>query len=201
MSYYPDLTPYNYFVYTEKELNVGWLSKEHEFKKGEVPEGFLEKLKIYDEREHRIHQTRGFHGCHFCQERDFSGSSELRIVNSNGMTYASPALIVHYVEAHNYLPPQEFIDAVMNGPSPGSDEYKSAIKLLPNFWQQRRPDPNRFSNEEEMMKVMVDRLSEEISQDVIKNLLSENPEFGKFVEAYNKIMPAVYIVNKKNNKS
>ena len=200
MSYYADLTPYNYFAYTEKELNVGWLSKDHDFTIGEIPEGFLEKLKVYAEREHRMHQTRGWHDCHFCEE-NHHGSNELRVVGSDGMVYASPALIIHYVEAHKYLPPQQFIDAVMNGPIPGSDKYKEAIKLLPNFWQQRRPDPNRFSNEEEMMKVMVDRLSEEISQDVIKNLLSENPEFGKFVEAYNKIMPSVYLIDKLKNKS
>jgi hypothetical protein len=36
------------------------------------------------------------------------------IVQWNGKTYSSPTLIVHYIDAHNYRPPQEFIDAVMN---------------------------------------------------------------------------------------
>lgn len=200
MSYYADLTPYNYFAYTEKELNVGWLSKDHEFNKGDVPSGFIEKLKVYGEREYRIHQTKGFHGCDFCADKHH-GSNEIRIVGSDGIVYACPKLIIHYIEIHNYLPPQEFIDAVMNGPEPGSDGYKNVIKLLPTFWQQRRPDPNSFSNEEDMMKSMIEKMSQEIDSKIIKKLISENPEFGKFVEAYNKIMPSIYLIDKMKNKS
>jgi hypothetical protein len=40
-------------------------------------------------------------------------SAEIRVVGNNGRVYASPMMLVHYVEAHGYLPPQEFIDAVM----------------------------------------------------------------------------------------
>lgn len=31
-----------------------------------------------------------------------------------GVGYAAPELIAHYVEAHDYLPPTEFIEAVLS---------------------------------------------------------------------------------------
>ncbi|MCX7805518.1 MAG: hypothetical protein N3A38_10060 [Planctomycetota bacterium] len=38
---------------------------------------------------------------------------EIRVLGRDGKIYAAPTLIYHYVVAHKYRPPQEFIDAVM----------------------------------------------------------------------------------------
>jgi hypothetical protein len=43
-----------------------------------------------------------------------TGNGEIRITASNGITYVAPILILHYVVAHGYLPPQEFVDAAIN---------------------------------------------------------------------------------------
>jgi hypothetical protein len=40
-------------------------------------------------------------------------SVEIRVVSTSGVTYAAPVLILHSVEAHKYLPPAEFIAAVV----------------------------------------------------------------------------------------
>jgi hypothetical protein len=40
-------------------------------------------------------------------------SAEIRVVSTSGVTYAAPALILHYVEAHKYLPPAAFVAAVI----------------------------------------------------------------------------------------
>jgi hypothetical protein len=37
-------------------------------------------------------------------------------------------MIIHYIKEHDYLPPQEFINAVMNGPNPDSKEYAVIVK-------------------------------------------------------------------------
>jgi hypothetical protein len=37
--------------------------------------------------------------------------------------YAAPALIYHYVEAHHYRPPDEFLRALREGPKPSDLEY------------------------------------------------------------------------------
>ncbi len=39
-----------------------------------------------------------------------TGNGEIRITAASGTTYVAPVLILHYVVAHGYLPPQEFIE-------------------------------------------------------------------------------------------
>jgi hypothetical protein len=48
-------------------------------------------------------------------------------------------MIAHYVEAHRYCPPEEFIIAVMNSPLPGSDEYHSAVDPFRQMNARREP--------------------------------------------------------------
>lgn len=198
MSYYPDLTPYNYRHYSEKELNIGWLQKDKEFTVGEVPEGFLDKLKSFEEN--RFFKTKGMHFCELCQE-NHSSSDEIRVVSNNGQVYASPTLIGHYIESHSYLPPQEFIEAVMDGPEPSSEEYSQIIALMPTFWEGRQPDENDEDFDDKIKKIMIDGVSESVDKEIIKDLLNKNPGFKKFVEGYTEVIPAVYGFNKKDGTS
>lgn len=39
------------------------------------------------------------------------GNGEIR-VGSDGITYAAPVLIVHYIKDHGYLPPAQFLEAI-----------------------------------------------------------------------------------------
>jgi len=121
--YYEDLSPYDYGMTKYKNaLNIGWLDRGRFFFEGDFPEKeeVLRKLNA-KEIENRY---RGFHGCPFCDPyekkdnstwiiKDRNGNGEY-IVHGNGKTYAAPTLVTHYIEAHNYLPPKEFIDAVIN---------------------------------------------------------------------------------------
>jgi hypothetical protein len=40
-------------------------------------------------------------------------SAEIRVASTSGVTYAAPVLILHYVEAHKYLPPAAFVATVI----------------------------------------------------------------------------------------
>jgi hypothetical protein len=112
--YIRDLTPYIYDQRPKKnELAIGWLDDVN-FSKGIVPKGFLKKLnnaKI-------IHHHKGSHDCPFC-EISKSGSSaetkgsEVHSIIQGKITYIFPSLLKHYIKVHHYLPPQEFIDAIM----------------------------------------------------------------------------------------
>ncbi|MCX4824617.1 hypothetical protein OG883_33135 [Streptomyces sp. NBC_01142] len=71
-------------------------------------------------RAHRAQQTRGYHFCPWCPARRVGarvdgprGSAEIR-VEGNGVAYAAPELIAHYVEVHDYLPPADFVEAVLS---------------------------------------------------------------------------------------
>jgi hypothetical protein len=46
-----------------------------------------------------------------------TGNGEIRVTAMNGITYVAPVLILHYVVAHGYLPPREFVHAAINAAS------------------------------------------------------------------------------------
>jgi hypothetical protein len=70
----------------------------------------------------RTNETRGFRKCPF---RDawrvhvtdsvplLLGHAEYHIPGPDGTTYAAPTTVIHYVHAHGYQPPAEFIDAAL----------------------------------------------------------------------------------------
>ncbi|WP_151771742.1 hypothetical protein [Streptomyces abyssomicinicus] len=132
MTYYADLTPYTYLPpggpgtgtpppwHGLPLLNVGWLSAARGYRKGTPPPELAETLREMT-RSNRAQQTRGFHLCPWCSMRLLRAgpecprsSAEIRVVGDD-VAYAAPELIAHYVEAHEYLPPNEFVHAVLRG--------------------------------------------------------------------------------------
>jgi len=142
MTYYKDLTPYEYFGKWEKAtvpvLNIGWLGAGQPFETDITSQEFRDHLFQFSSSENFVLLERGFHICEFCSSKyienwnqgsELRGNGEIR-VPGNLVLYAAPALIYHYVVEHDYKPPQEFIDAVMTVPQPGSEEYNA---LLDNY--------------------------------------------------------------------
>jgi hypothetical protein len=120
--YFPDLAPCSYKIPAPTGIGVGWLDKAHGFARGVVPPGFIERLIEICSRP--VVRHRGFHVCEFCDfepDPTFAAqraagalsSAVIRVVDRDGRIYYSPAMISHYVQAHHYQPPQEFVDAVM----------------------------------------------------------------------------------------
>jgi hypothetical protein len=121
MAYFADLSNYAYSGDRPKGpavmLNVGWLAAEQPFPTGACPADFIARLRELAQKP--VALMRGFHWCEFCPrpidwERTPRGSGEIRVSGVRGVTYAAPALVLHYVEAHGYRPPEEFIAAVLN---------------------------------------------------------------------------------------
>jgi hypothetical protein len=138
--YYTDLTPYRYLPMIPRDpnqLNVGWLGRGHPYSQGEVSEEFLDRLFEFC-RAH-LFKMGGNHGCELCvhpsdgmrvqrgDKETWLGDAEIRVVGK-GKVYAAPTLIFHYVTAHKYRPPDEFIQAVLEGPLPGSPEYEAIVE-------------------------------------------------------------------------
>lgn len=123
MTYFADLTPYSYSSTSDQSiLNIGWLDKQNPFPVGFVDPNVLLKLfKLCKTK--TVKKTRGFHLCNMCRRQHlkfeldgdhvFMGTSEIRVPGKNGIIYAAPTLILHYIREHNYLPPEEFVDAVL----------------------------------------------------------------------------------------
>ncbi|MGK5554739.1 hypothetical protein ACSNOI_24290 [Actinomadura kijaniata] len=99
---------------TYRRLNVGWLENGQPYPTGPVPPDLVDKLAAIADVQ-MVNACLGRHECNLCDEpRDYPplGSWEIHIPGRPGVVYAAPSLIVHYVAAHGYQPPAEFITAV-----------------------------------------------------------------------------------------
>lgn len=130
VSYFPDLSPYTYWdnrpprqrpLYPVPLFNVGWLEYGHPFFVGVVREDEVWKLEFLCGHK-LVHHTLGWFWCSLCLwgrerpdpgEQIKSGSAEIVLLDMEaGMGFAAPDLVGHYVRAHGYLPPEEFLVAL-----------------------------------------------------------------------------------------
>jgi hypothetical protein len=108
-------------------VNVGWLEKQDEFPRGEAPAEFVHALAVLC-RDNSTNRTRGWQSCTLRHPEGKPpypvvvdvdgtevtlGSAEVRVLARDGRWLIAPNLVLHYVTAHGYLPPREFIEAVM----------------------------------------------------------------------------------------
>jgi hypothetical protein len=131
MTFFADLTPYTYFPPEQEQaetVNIGWLDPRHPFPIGETSDEFRAKLQVITLWP--VKHTRGFHLCYFCKGKDRpGGSAEIRVAGARKV-YAAPILVHHYVAAHWYRPPEEFVAAVLaSDPSRASDPERAALEL------------------------------------------------------------------------
>jgi hypothetical protein len=66
---------------------------------------------------------RGHHTCSLCQFDGAEGTRNL-LIPGDGVIYACPELITHYIDAHWYRPPEQFQIAVLRCADPNSMEFK-----------------------------------------------------------------------------
>lgn len=137
MTYFADLSPYEYYHHSDPALNVGWLDGEHPFDTCDLPVVVLNRLIELAVLQPK-NQMRGFHLCEICttddpdpdpskapevtwQGRSRSlGSAEIWVTTRSGLTYACPDLIVHYIDVHCYCPPRDFVAALLEPHRPGA---------------------------------------------------------------------------------
>ncbi len=120
-------------------LAVGWLERGQDFPQGEVPAGFTEKLLTFCLEPHTVCHSFGQQRCPLCNqvpevvEQDGQQtpavSAEIRVIGQLDI-FAAPVLIYHYVTAHNYRPPDVFIESVQRGPAAGSPAHRALIRTL-----------------------------------------------------------------------
>lgn len=155
MTYFADLSRYTYGATEVSEpfaYNIGWISADANFPTtSEVDPVFLDRLWLYCTVS--VGQTRGIHECELCRdrianigvrggERLLLGSAEIRVPSMDARYFAAPNLIFHYVGAHRYSPPSEFVRAVMTAPCPPEREYfEWLVALGMNCSKTLAPEP------------------------------------------------------------
>lgn len=145
MSFYADLDPCDYFgaEHAARFKAVGWLSEGREFRRAKADPRFVHKLVLLLAEPNPLEPSADPYFCEICA---FSrGPSEFHLFQSPGMPsvpmgnrnlflpgagflYIAPSLILHYIDAHQYAPPDEFIKAVLDCPPTRSQEYQKAIQ-------------------------------------------------------------------------
>ena len=133
-----DLSPNGYFATGASIRAVGWLEQGHEYRKGEVPQDFLAKLREHIAEAYQPVFFMGVYGCTLCLEHPPYGVRNL-LIPTPACLYVAPELIVHYVERHGYCPPDEFIKAVVNCPPQKTPLYVELLKPFKPSWEEPGP--------------------------------------------------------------
>jgi hypothetical protein len=155
MTYFKDLTDYTYTPdLFPAGNNIGWLGRGHAFPTATPDEETLDLLWLFCSIS--VMRARGFHICEFCLgggphsferkgQRLSLGSAEIRVFSWDGRIYAAPNLSYHYVAAHHYRPPDEFLDTLRRGPRPPNQEYFDLLAKRKLEWckTSKGPPANR----------------------------------------------------------
>jgi len=162
MAYFKDLSDYRYHeagFHRPRAKNIGWLAAGTPFQKSAPSNDFLDALWRYCKVS--VAQMRGMHDCEICPkeiahkcafvEKDYEtlllGSAEIRVFSENGVIFAAPTLIYHYVTAHHYQPPEAFMTALFKSVGPPDPEYFESLQKIGLEWGSTAspPEPpNRY---------------------------------------------------------
>ncbi len=108
---------------------VGYLYRGGTFSMGATPTAAYEALKVlidFDLNPIGV-ASAGMHQCGVCQfDGPFGKSIDIWIPHGSTM-FVCPTLVTHYIAAHRFLPPSDFLDAVLACPDMQSMEYKKAF--------------------------------------------------------------------------
>jgi hypothetical protein len=115
---------------------IGWLSPDHATSAGLIEPTTEMKLTQCIARWRRSQIElwwpfyRGLLTCPFCEE--VVGPDYLRYgfvgIPSDSILYVLPAMTIHFIGAHQYLPPASFLGAVQSTSLPGTEEYRMATE-------------------------------------------------------------------------
>lgn len=120
---------------------VGWLAEGRAYTRGEVSREHFRQLAALLVNPWEPVVTAGRHACPFCRFTGGPGSvvsdgcvvpvgSRVVFVPSEHRLYVAPSLILHYVDAHAYAPPAEFVAAVASCPPMRSMAYLTQLRAL-----------------------------------------------------------------------
>ncbi len=135
--YIADLSQQTYHGCSGPDLcSIGWLDGTHLYPMGMVPFQFLAALRLHVRTAWQPLFYMGPHECELCLREMHNGY----MASSNlwrpgpALLYIAPGMIVHYIQAHHYRPPDEFIEAVLNCPPQGSPAFMQAMQPYLHYW-------------------------------------------------------------------
>jgi hypothetical protein len=143
MTYFADLDRKTLAVFGDAVRAVGWLGRDHEYPTGPTSPEFLSTLRTVRNSWGAIFKVfpgwpalMGVHRCEICEDHVDTGDVAIPF---GDVLFVAPTMIVHYVEAHRYLPPADFVTAVLVCPDPSTatTPMRSPLSLV----AAKRPSP------------------------------------------------------------
>ena len=134
MRFFPDMGRVSMVAAGDHVRAIGWLHPEHPYTKGEVRPKFVARLKEFIARPSLSRDDfcfpgcGGLHTCEFCGKAHGGGNFGLPC---GDVLFFFPDMIVHYIVAHGYAPPAEFVAALLRSPFPDTEEFQV---LSEPFW-------------------------------------------------------------------
>ena len=132
MTYLADLSPCTYLDRSgaSRLVSVGWLSRTHVFTSGPVDADVRSQLETLLVDPYCPVTFMGAHQCEFCtpaiahpHDHHYPHGSSNLLVPGDGVIFACPELIGHYIDEHLYQPPSVFLAAVAACPPVDSEHY------------------------------------------------------------------------------
>ncbi len=126
MDYYKDLSYYSRFHF-ENAQNIGFEGSYSAEKSSSLSEKFLEQLLKY--LQYPVNTQRGgaFKSISLYGTDYVLGFSEIRVLGNDGKVFAAPDAVILEIAEGSYIPPAEFVSAVLNGVSPAGNEYQTFL--------------------------------------------------------------------------
>lgn len=119
---------------------IGWLSADQSFAVGDVSGAFVSRLRLLcSQWEAGAPQlcwavAAGRHTCEICGQFRSTGNIG---VPAGQLLFVAPEMVLHYVEAHRYQPPEEFVAAVIACHVPGTEDYGNATAAFRQINERR----------------------------------------------------------------
>ena len=127
--WFDDLSPCTYFPADAKLLAVGWLERGNPYRTGTVDRRVYDALVEMRKNAWQPFVCAGVHECDLCSYKPDQCGSANMFIPADDTIYVCPELIVHYMNAHEYAPPDAFCRAVLACPPMRSMQYLKAIKV------------------------------------------------------------------------
>jgi hypothetical protein len=128
LTHFDDLTECDYFgkEHVTSLRAIGWLISDRAFSTGPTDSKAFDKLKELLTDPWQPMVLCGVHECELCQYDRPVGHINL-FAPSGSVIFVCPELIVHYIAAHRYRPPAEFIVAASACPNTRTMQYKKML--------------------------------------------------------------------------